>query len=451
MKIPHRKIFILMFPLLLPLFSGCSSPEITAVNLNPKSQEPEGIPYYLPKPYLFVSKNVRYIYAPIMGPTGENSGASSNSGNAITNTTGATAKGASNTNQTGAVTTPKGTNSVSDIISALGNLAGAINTSAPNNPAATNPNTNNPAGNGIANAVGLAQILNSMVVVPPASISDEIVPQEFFTYQIVYLPDLTQKYGLRIKGGSGELKATADLVDGWMFTGLGPFDINNSTTAQNVTAAGQAIGSVVQSVGQIALSALGIPSLGGGAKNTAAELTNSVSSPIRDYAELYVFEMDFTNGIWTFVTLNNGKPIVRFNRDVIGLEQGNLSSQQQNPNPLSPPFTDINLASQAVAVITNALGTKWTFPEKKQVGGTQSGLQVQILNNAQEKSGTIVTTTIFHVAWAQGVSTNSDMKAALLDLSNDVSTATMAYVNTNLDKISNPIVQVLLQVTQIPQ
>ncbi len=29
----------------------------------------------------------------------------------------------------------------------------------------------------------------------------------FFTYQIVFVPDLTQKYGLRITGGAGEIRA----------------------------------------------------------------------------------------------------------------------------------------------------------------------------------------------------------------------------------------------------
>jgi len=41
-----------------------------------------------------------------------------------------------------------------------------------------------------------------------------LVPQEFYTYNFVFLPDLTQKYGLRIKGGVGEMRATENLVNG---------------------------------------------------------------------------------------------------------------------------------------------------------------------------------------------------------------------------------------------
>jgi hypothetical protein len=71
-------------------------------------------------------------------------------------------------------------------------------------------------------------------VVPP----DGLTPDTFYTYQIVFVPDLTQKYGLRIRGGAGELRAAMNMVNGWMFTGLGPFYMKDSSTAQNVLADG---------------------------------------------------------------------------------------------------------------------------------------------------------------------------------------------------------------------
>jgi hypothetical protein len=60
----------------------------------------------------------------------------------------------------------------------------------------------------------------------------------FFTYQIVFVPDLTQKHYLRIHGGPGEVRATLNMVNGWMFTGIGPFYLKDSSTAQNILATG---------------------------------------------------------------------------------------------------------------------------------------------------------------------------------------------------------------------
>src|SRR5262249_48119589 len=51
-------------------------------------------------------------------------------------------------------------------------------------------------------------------------------------------PDLSQKYGLRVKGGVGEIRAALNLVNGWMFTGMGPYYMKDSSTAQNILATG---------------------------------------------------------------------------------------------------------------------------------------------------------------------------------------------------------------------
>src|ERR1017187_3782079 len=59
---------LLFIVLCAPLMGGCFHPYITAVDLNNPSA-PEGMPYYLPKPYIIISKNVRYIPTPTVGLT----------------------------------------------------------------------------------------------------------------------------------------------------------------------------------------------------------------------------------------------------------------------------------------------------------------------------------------------------------------------------------------------
>ena len=81
--------------------------------------------------------------------------------------------------------------------------------------------------------------------------SDGLAPNTFFTYHIDFVPDLTQKYGLKVSGGVGEFRAAMNLVNGWQFTGLGPYYMKDSSTAQDVMASGIAArlgGQAVQDV-----------------------------------------------------------------------------------------------------------------------------------------------------------------------------------------------------------
>jgi len=67
-----------------------------------------------------------------------------------------------------------------------------------------------------------------------------------FTYKIIYLPNLAEKYGLVYKTGSGESDLTFTLKDGWMFTGL-----NLESDAQIdeiITATSSLIGSIAEAV-----------------------------------------------------------------------------------------------------------------------------------------------------------------------------------------------------------
>ena len=75
---------------------------------------------------------------------------------------------------------------------------------------------------------------------PNVAPSDGLAPDTFFTYQIVFVPDLTQKYReLTVKeGGVGEIRAAMNLVNGWQFTGIGPYYMKDSSTAQNILSAG---------------------------------------------------------------------------------------------------------------------------------------------------------------------------------------------------------------------
>jgi hypothetical protein len=64
-----------------------------------------------------------------------------------------------------------------------------------------------------------------------------------YAYQIVYLPDLRYKYGLRFSRGSGTYEASFKLEDGWRFTGL--TSKGDAKTAESI----QAVASLVKELG----------------------------------------------------------------------------------------------------------------------------------------------------------------------------------------------------------
>ena len=179
-------------------------------------------------------------------------------------------------------------------------------------------------------------------MVPSGSIPDGLQPETFFTYQIVYMPDLTHKYGLRVKGGSGEMRATLNLVNGWMFTGPGPLYFGNSTTAQNLTSAS----GLMDSAATFVASTFGGPAgaaaqaVAGKAKGTLGQQALTDQGPkgldltqkIDAYAELHVYEpkLSVVNGktIMTWVELTDLN--TKFDRNVIGVSQ---SGAPQQPAP----------------------------------------------------------------------------------------------------------------------
>lgn len=132
---------ILLAPLLFfvaLVLSGCAT-TMTCVPMSPKALEEgnrDAIPYYLPKPYLLVTKNVNAI-------------------------------GDKKMKETSKVTEREKTTETTKESS------------------------------------------------EPVSVSGSI-----YSYQIVYLPDLRYKYGLKFSKGSGTYESSFKLEDGWRFTGL---------------------------------------------------------------------------------------------------------------------------------------------------------------------------------------------------------------------------------------
>jgi hypothetical protein len=65
-----------------------------------------------------------------------------------------------------------------------------------------------------------------------------------FTYRIIYLPNLAEKYGLIYKSGSGVSDISFTLKDGWMFTGL---NLKSDTQIdETITAISSLVGSIAK-------------------------------------------------------------------------------------------------------------------------------------------------------------------------------------------------------------
>ena len=302
------------------IMCGCAHPSITAVNLNEK-KAPEGIPFYLPKAYLVISKNVRYIPSqpigltqPVSIPSSFDTAKGNAGGEASTSKTNGTTAGGGKQPSGGKAKNGANTNGVALTAKEMGGDA-----------------SNVPPGAGIPSSNAPSVGLQSIAVVPSGPISDGLIPQEFYTYNFVFLPDLTQKYGLRISGGVGELRASENLVNGWMHTGPGPLYMKDSNSAETLTATGQMVSSIGSTLGQIALSAAGIPTLPKLPSNvslTAKELGQGLQT-INNYAQIYIYEQMLTTDChgksmvkWVAVTNMN------FGRDWIGLEQRGAGGTQ---------------------------------------------------------------------------------------------------------------------------
>ena len=293
--------------------------EVTAVSFSAcdehgKPQE-TGIPFYLPKPLLIVAKNFRNIEeaktgvtdsAPI--PTVFDDQAKYADLNARTNFVGLQSTG----------TTPQATDT--------GGSGGAGNKGGDPAPGAP-PGT--PQG-GAGSSVKSGPYFHSggPPVVPGAAPEDGLTPNVFYTYQIVFIPDMTQKFGLKVKGGAGEFRAAMNLVNGWQFTGLGPYYIKDSSTAQNILASGisarlggQAVADVTRSIADLARAARAQ----GGDVNATDPQVKSVTEcftslgdmcvqTIPAFAEIHVYEPHVEGAMMEWREITN----LQFSREYLG-------------------------------------------------------------------------------------------------------------------------------------
>ncbi len=231
--------------------TGCHHPTSTAVSLAPHvcdqrcsllhgcHKDPEGIPFYLPKPLLIVSKNFRNIEDAKVGltdsapiPNAFDDQAKYADLNARTNFNfDGTSSAARRVRPGRRGAAPAGGGATDATVKK------AIQSTDPTSPVAAAA-SNVPPASTATKSGAYTYSQNAPNVSPHEVPSDGLAPNTFFTYHIVFVPDLTQKYGLKIKGGVGEIRAAMNLVNGWQFTGLGPYYMKDSSTAQNVLAGG---------------------------------------------------------------------------------------------------------------------------------------------------------------------------------------------------------------------
>jgi hypothetical protein len=269
--IPLSVVTIGVMAALLPGCGHCR-PSVTAVPLSPWNQcEPPGIPYYLPKPLLVVAKNVRHIDESKVG-----------------------------------LTNPAPIPNTFDNQATYGDIKANVTVPGKTSVAAANAGSASLPTTFDSHAPTLPDFREKMT--PAGRVEDGLSPDSFYTYQIVFVPDLSQKYGLRLKGGPGEIRAAMNLVNGWMYTGMGPYYLKDSSRAQNIMAlgvgtmfAGRGVADVLSSVGDLAKVAGA-----GGAEERATDfdataakfervlkllkMQEQVPATMLNYAEICIYE-----------------------------------------------------------------------------------------------------------------------------------------------------------------
>lgn len=326
--------------------AGCHHPEITAVSLAPHicddrctlfrgcHKDQEGIPFYLPKPLLIVAKNFRNIEdskvgltdsAPIPNAFDDQGKYADLNARASFNFDGSTPAPADGGGGTEA--TPK-------------TKTQTVDPSKPAPPAADNV----PPASTASKSGAYTYSQNAPNVTPHDLPDDGLAPNVFYTYQIVFVPDLTQKYGLKIKGGVGEIRAAMNLVNGWQFTGLGPYYMKDSSTAQDVMASGIAARLGGQAAQDVLKGVAGLTSGGLKPQSTlpadspqVQHLAKTIQSirqdshplmSIPNYAEIRVYEARLgLDGMMEWVEITN----LSFDRPYVGGAQVEASV-----SPISP-------------------------------------------------------------------------------------------------------------------
>jgi hypothetical protein len=383
------KASLLIGPLCL-LMAACCHPSVTAVPLSSWNQgEPCGIPFYLPKPLLVITKNVRYIEEAHVGLTDP---------------------------------APIPADKFDDQ-SAYGTLQ--------NKYSSNGASTSGSGAPGTGTKPTAAMLHSSDIPIAPKDIpSDGLSPDTFYTYQIIFVPDLSQKYGLRIKGGVGEIRAAMNLVNGWQFTGLGPYYMKDSSTAQNILASGIASNLVLTGVGDVIKDVTDLRSaVPSGTKPTAGELDaqrlqafisrldsierdnqkDKVLSCIANYAEIHVYEPELEEGgktTWHEVAshaftrdfiVNSGKTTLKF-KDPPRPAAPNPPAP--NPDPSKPMTETQDLKATAGMLSEQQRKLSLVMAEKK-LGlspGTLGGQYVPTAGNLGGSAPAVVVNTAPHVA-----------------------------------------------------
>jgi hypothetical protein len=314
---------ILVVALVMSVSGCCHSPEVTCHSLTDPCA-PEGIPFYLPKPLLIVSKNFRNIDEDGYG-------------------------------QLGAAPIPNSFDNQSTYADVKANISSSVapSTGSQNGSNGAGSDGSNKGGaksqSGAMSTPGDAKMTNAGIV-PAGTFKDGVTPDTYFSYQIIFVPDMTQKYAIKIKGGTGEFRAAMNVVNGWMFTGIGPFYMKDSSTAQNILAtggaitfAGRGVADVINSVGQLAKPAgptrqsgpFDPQGLAGQVHNIQVLMDRNglrpEPLPLKSFAEIYVYEPYIHDGQMEWRPLPLQKST--FDRDILGIvTQSSSSPASPNPN-----------------------------------------------------------------------------------------------------------------------
>ncbi|WP_144058010.1 hypothetical protein, partial [Novipirellula maiorica] len=323
--------------------SGCGymqykhqKPHITARPASPANRcEAPGIPFYLPKPLLVVSKNFYHVEDAKVGLTGS---------------------------------APIPTSFDDQANYAKLDLTGNFSRSGSSSMDASGATASDTDGAQFDGVAHNPTLHSDEIPSGPESkelVNDGLGPNMFFTYEIVFVPDLTQKYTLEINGGPGEIRAAMNLVNGWQFTGLGPYYMKDSSTAQNIMAQGAAMNLGLGGASDVINSVANLKSLAGtggpvGASDVAALAaamdraqdeevfdvsqfpmdqwgTKTVFHPdgsteivkvppkIENYAEISVYEASLEGGrmVWTPIAEK------QYDREFLGI----MRKQKSSANP----------------------------------------------------------------------------------------------------------------------
>jgi hypothetical protein len=170
-----KKTLIALLLISSVLLTDCSS-SITAISLKDKNENKKAIPYYLPQPYLLITKDCSHL------------------GAKTTKTEKTTSENTQKPAEKPSETAKKETSTTSEPVS---------------------------------------------------------ITVNGFTYKIIYLPNLAEKYGLIYNSSSGVSDLSFPLKDGWMFTGL---NLKSDTQIdETITAMSSLIDSIAKAASPLSL------------------------------------------------------------------------------------------------------------------------------------------------------------------------------------------------------